>query len=242
MQANFPEERRAQAGPHHWLHSHAQLARWINLGSFAKACHGKSFLLGLPVIPGASTGTQVQQFDKKSQAYHTSDPLATSDRQRARVKHTNVCKSKAWWDDANLKAHIASRAFPREIPVRWRSLRTPFSTTSRRRIFLKPTEIDYSVLQEPISVKNSKSTNSLDFSFQGFKLMQKLASWFFSTLSKDKVAVSFHFLGCCSKSTNFWLGRESPVWMFYQKHKQIKFFTHMTLRPTVFFFSQEEVF
>ena len=32
-------------------------------------------------------------------------------------------------DGANLKAHISSRAFPREIPVRGRLFRTPFSTT-----------------------------------------------------------------------------------------------------------------
>ena len=30
----------------HWLHGHAQPARWINFGSFAKAYHGKSFYLG----------------------------------------------------------------------------------------------------------------------------------------------------------------------------------------------------
>ena len=40
------------------------------------------------------------------------------------------------------KAHIASRSFPREIPVRGRFFRTPFSTTFRWRIFLKPTGID----------------------------------------------------------------------------------------------------
>ena len=50
----------------------------------------------------------------------TTLPSTTSDRQRARVKRKNVCKSKAWRDGANLKAHIASRAFPREIPVRGR--------------------------------------------------------------------------------------------------------------------------
>ena len=29
-----------------WPHSHAQSARWINFGSFAKACHGKSVYPG----------------------------------------------------------------------------------------------------------------------------------------------------------------------------------------------------
>ena len=97
-------------------------------------------LLGLPVLPGAATGTQVLQFDKKSGAYHISFNHQRST--KARVKRKNVCKSKAWRDGANLKAHIASRSFSREIPVRGRFFRTPFSTTFRWRIFLKPTGID----------------------------------------------------------------------------------------------------
>ena len=48
-----------------WPHSHAQSARCINFGSFAKACHGKSFYSGFLFFPGAATGTQVLQFDKK---------------------------------------------------------------------------------------------------------------------------------------------------------------------------------
>ena len=48
----------------------------------------------------------------------------------------------------------------------WAFFRTPFSTTFRWRIFLKPTGIDQSVTQEPISVKNSKSTNSPNFSWR----------------------------------------------------------------------------
>ena len=72
----------------------------------------------------------------------TTLPSTTSDRQRARVKRKNVCKSKAWRDGANFKAHIASRSFPREIPVRGHFFLTPFSTTFRWRIFLKPTGID----------------------------------------------------------------------------------------------------
>ena len=83
------------------------------------------------------TSTTVGQKNKRTTLSST-----TSDRQRARVKRTNVCKSKAWPDGANLKAHIASQAFPSEIPVRGHSFRTPFSTTFRWRIFLKPTGID----------------------------------------------------------------------------------------------------
>ena len=65
----------------------------------------------------------------------TTLPSTTSDRQRARVKRKNVCKSKAWRDGANLKAHIASRAFPREIPVRGRFFERHFQPLSGRGLF-----------------------------------------------------------------------------------------------------------
>ena len=75
----------------------------------------------------------------------------TSDRQRAWVKRKNVCKSKAWRDGANLKAH--NMCFQVRIyycvtiifaqnPGTWVLFRTPFSTTFRWRIFLKPTGMD----------------------------------------------------------------------------------------------------
>ena len=125
----------------HWLLSHAQPARWINFVSFAKACHGKSFYSGFLLFLEQQGEHEYYDLTKKNQE-HTALPSTTSDRQRARVKRKNVCKSNAWWDIANLKAHIPSRAFPRKIPVRGRFFRTPFSTTFRWRTFLKPTAID----------------------------------------------------------------------------------------------------
>ena len=103
---------------HHWLHSHAQPARWINFGSFAKACHGKSFCSGFLFFLEQQRAHKYYSLTKNQE--RTTLPSTTSDRQRAWVKHKNVCKSKAWRDGANLKAHIASRSFPREIPVRGR--------------------------------------------------------------------------------------------------------------------------
>ena len=61
---------------------------------FCESVPRQFLLLGLPVLPGAATGTQVLQFDKKNQE-RTTLPSTTSDRQRARVKRNNVCKSKA---------------------------------------------------------------------------------------------------------------------------------------------------
>ena len=62
------------------------------------------------------TSTTVWQKNQE----RTTLPSTTSDRQKAWVKRKNVCKSKAWPNGANLKAHIASRAFPREVPARGR--------------------------------------------------------------------------------------------------------------------------
>ena len=142
---------------------HVPAYRCVNFGSFAKACHGKSFYSGFLLILEQQRAHKYYSLTKNREC--ATFPSTTSDRQRARVKRKNVCKSKAWRDGANLKAHIASRSLPREIPVRGRFFRTPFSTTFRWRIFLNPTRIDQSVPQEPISVKNSKSTNSPNFSF-----------------------------------------------------------------------------
>ena len=124
----------------HWLHRLEQPARWINFRSFAKACHGKSFYSGFLFFLEQQLAHKYYMLTKNQE--RTTLPSTTSNRQRGRVKHKNVCKSKAWRDGANLKAHIASRAFPREIPVRGRFFQTPFSITFRWRIFLKPTEID----------------------------------------------------------------------------------------------------
>ena len=53
----------------------------------------------------------------------------------------NVCKSKAWRDGTNLKAHIASRAFPSEIPIRGRFSNAVFNHFPLED-FLKPTRFD----------------------------------------------------------------------------------------------------
>ena len=47
----------------------------------------------------------------------TTLPSTTSDRQTARVKRKNVCKSKAWRGSANLKAHIGYQFHKKSYPV-----------------------------------------------------------------------------------------------------------------------------
>ena len=93
----------------------------------------------------------------------TTLPSTTSDRRRPEFKRKNVCKSHG----ANLTAQILSRAFSRKIPVRGRFFffRTAVFNHFPLEDFLKPTRVDQSVPQEPISVRNSRSANSPYFSF-----------------------------------------------------------------------------
>ena len=102
--------------------------RWVNFESFAKACHGKSFYSGFLLFLEQQRAHKYYSLTKNQE--RTILPSTTSDRQTARVKRKNVCKSKAWRDGANLKAHIASRSFPREIPVRGRFFERRFQPLS----------------------------------------------------------------------------------------------------------------
>ena len=118
VQANFPEQRRAQAVP---LSGHIAM-RSLPDASISGLLRKRATANPFTRVSCSSwssnghTSTTVWQKNQKRTTFFST----TSDRQRARVKRKNVCKSKAWRDGANLKAHIASRSFPREIPVRGR--------------------------------------------------------------------------------------------------------------------------
>ena len=75
----------------------------------------------------------------------TTLPSTTSNRQRARVKCKNVCQS----NGVTRRRELESTSFVMSISARdtgtWAFFRTPFSTTSPWRIFLKPTELFYSI-------------------------------------------------------------------------------------------------
>ena len=75
----------------HWLHSHPQPARWVNFGFFAKACHGKSFCSGFLLFL-EQQGTH-EYYSLTNIQRHATLPSTTSDRQRARLKRKNMCKS-----------------------------------------------------------------------------------------------------------------------------------------------------
>ena len=94
VQANFPEQRLAQAG----LQSHPQPAGWVHFGSFdgpfrvfCEACHGKFFYLGFLLFLEQQGAHKYNSLTKNQ--VHTTLPSTTSDRPRAQVKRKNVCKS-----------------------------------------------------------------------------------------------------------------------------------------------------
>ena len=74
------------------VHVHVPAYRWVNFGSFAKACHGKSFYSGFLLLleqPG-----EYKYYSLTKNQERATLPSTTSDRQRARVKSKNVCNQR----------------------------------------------------------------------------------------------------------------------------------------------------
>ena len=100
----FQSKRHAQAGPLIGYISQPQPARWVNFGSFAIASHGKYFYSCFLLFLEQQRAHQYHILQKTQE--RTSFSSTTSDRQRARVKRKNVCKSK-WCDEiARKRKHI----------------------------------------------------------------------------------------------------------------------------------------
>ena len=59
-----------------WPHSNAQSARWINFGSFAKACHGKSFYSGFLFFLEQHEHTSTTVWQKIRSVPHFLEPPA----------------------------------------------------------------------------------------------------------------------------------------------------------------------
>ena len=70
--SQFSRAKKCAGWAPHWLHSRAQPARWVNFGSFAKACHGKSFYSGFLLFLEQQRAHKCYSLTKKSGAYHTS--------------------------------------------------------------------------------------------------------------------------------------------------------------------------
>ena len=110
---------------------------------FCESVPRETLLLRLLVIPGAARGTRVLRFDKRSGAYHTS-----FNHQRSTKSPTQTQKDMCKPNGATRWCELESTYFVTSIYAQntgtWGFLWTPFSTTFRWRIFLKPTGIDYS--------------------------------------------------------------------------------------------------
>ena len=75
------------------VHVHVPAYRWVIFGSFAKACHGKSFYSGFLFFLEQQGANEYCSLTNNQE--RTTLPSTTSVRQRARVKRKNVRKSKA---------------------------------------------------------------------------------------------------------------------------------------------------
>ena len=107
---------------------------------FCESVPRQIFLLGLPVIHGAATGTQVLQFDRKSGAHHTSFNHQPSTNSPSQIQKCMWIKGVTRWRELE-STYCVTSVFARNTGT-WAFFRTPFSTTFRWRIFLKPTGID----------------------------------------------------------------------------------------------------
>ena len=128
---------------------------------FCEACHGKLVHSRLLFLFRKARVATVQWFGKKSGAYHTSFNHQRSTKRPESNAKMYVNQRREDWRE-NESTHHVTIISARNTGTST-IFRAPFSTTFRWRIFLKPTGIDQLVSQEPISVKNSKSTNCPNF-------------------------------------------------------------------------------
>ena len=104
----------------HWLHSHAQPARWIYFGSFAKACRGKSFYSRFLLFLEHQRAHKYYSLTKNQK--RTTLPSTTSDRQTAWVKRKNVCNQRRdemarTWKHIIFPSKTQNRQIARTSPV-----------------------------------------------------------------------------------------------------------------------------
>ena len=153
-------------GPH-WLHSHAQPARWINFEFFAKACHGKSFYSGFLLFLEQQRAHKYYSLTKIRSVPHFLQPPAIDKEPESNAKmYVNQRRDEMARTWMHILRHEHFRTEYRYVGV---FLSNAVFNHFPLEDFLKPKGIDYSVPQDPISVKNSKSTNSPNFSFKGVR-------------------------------------------------------------------------
>ena len=97
-----------------------------------------------------------------------------------RLQTTKASEHRVWFETILVAIEsITSRAFPREIPACGRFFESRFQPLSAGGFFSNQRQsISWCSGQESISIKNSKSTNSLKFSFKHHKYEEKIQATF----------------------------------------------------------------
>ena len=114
--------------------------RWVNFGSFAKACPGKFFFSAFLLFLEQQGAHEYCSLTKNQEL--TTLPSTTSDRQIARVKRNSVCKSSGVTRWRELESTYFVTSIYAQNTGYVGLFCKPFSTTFGQRIFLKPTGID----------------------------------------------------------------------------------------------------
>ena len=148
------------------VHAHVYVPayRWVNFGSFAKACHGKSFYSGFLFFLVQQRAHKYYSLTKNQE--RTTLPSTTSDRQRARVKrkkYVNQRRDEMARTRKHILRHDHFRAKYRYVGVFFERRFQPLSvggffSNQRKSISRCP--------KSPFPSKTQKSTNSPNFSFK----------------------------------------------------------------------------
>ena len=101
------------------VHVHVPAYRWVNFGSFAKACHGKSFYSGFLLFLEQQGEQEYYSRQKIRSVPHFLQPPAI-DKEPESIAKMYVNQRRDEMARTWKHIIIASRAFPREIPVRGR--------------------------------------------------------------------------------------------------------------------------
>ena len=120
LQANFPEQRSVQAGPLIGYIAFHSLPDGSISGLLQKRATANSFTRASCYLWRSKGHTSTTVWLKIRSIPHVLQSPAVDKEPQSNAKMHTYVNQMAWRDSANLKAHITSRAFPCETPVRGR--------------------------------------------------------------------------------------------------------------------------
>ena len=147
------------------VHVHVPAYRWVNFGSFAKACHGKSFYSSFLLFLEQQGEHKYYSLTKKIRSVsHFLQPPAIDKEPESNAKmYVNQRRDEMARTWKHILRHEHFRAKYRYVGVFFERRFQPLSVGG---LFSNQRESISRCPKEPISVKNSKSTNSPNFSFK----------------------------------------------------------------------------